>query len=334
MPDTTPTRPRPRLLTLPLTVFVAAVAIGVGAWFLFGAQAGGEGERATCADLTADKQLQNALAERHRSDMSCADLGGEMKRAAMADGPDEGHTREQAAAMKNLILAVDHTMTDSGTPAVEAALRKPLAEALADHEDIAVLLSDPTESTYARNGIASRGPWEEDDGYHFSVGASPLLRVVRAVSEDPEAYAALRQAQTRWEAQRLAALPQDAEALRLTVGARALGKLDGVAADVRNGLASEDARNWDTVVFRQLTGETDPQPDADVDPAGRIEGVWRTTLTKTPEAEREGALKRQCAVMIAAGGEKSGGATTTARSQCLDNAAGNASRVTRLLSGK
>ncbi|MCI4040660.1 hypothetical protein [Streptomyces sp. TRM75563] len=309
----------PRILVAWLTVL--AVAAG-GLWFFLGPEA--NRDQAGCEELGRDARVRTALGEAHRPDMACEELGRAMKRAAVPGSSADGHTREAAAAMKNILLAVDDDIRRREQLGVDAALRRPLAESLASYADVNVMLTDPTDSVYVRESLFSRGPWEAEDGFHMAVNDDTLVRVIRAVSADPAAYAVVRQALTSWEAGRLAAFPAGSEALRWSVGARALGKLDGVADHVREGLSQDEAREWNAAVVRKLSAGTATR-EAAAPAAERIERAWQHALTRAPESERDAVVERQCAVMLDAAG------LTAATDQCLSNASGTASRALRVL---
>ncbi|MGQ4448563.1 hypothetical protein ACN6LK_006010 [Streptomyces griseus] len=312
---------RPRILVAWFTVL--AVAVG-GLWFFLGPEA--NRDRAGCEELGRDARVRTALGEAHRPDMTCEELGRAMKRAAVPGSSADGHTREAAAAMKNILLAVDDDIRRREQLGVDAGLRRPLAESLAAYADVNVMLTDPTDSVYVRESLFSRGPWEAEDGFHLAVNDDTLVRVIRAVSADPAAYAVVRRAQTSWEAGRLAAFPAGSEALRWSVGARALGKLDGVAEHVREGLSQDEAREWNAAVVRKLSAGTAIKEGTEAVPAaGRIERAWQRALARAPEAERDAVVERQCAVMLDAAG------LTAATDQCLSNASGTASRALRVL---
>ncbi|NEB36368.1 hypothetical protein [Streptomyces sp. SID14515] len=300
---------------------VLAVAAG-GLWLFLGRGLGGG--TSGCEELGRDARVRTALGEAHRPDMTCEELGRAMKRAAVPGSSAGGHTREAAAAMKNILLAVDDDIRRRERLGVDAALRRPLAESLAAYADVNVMLTDPTDSVYVRESLFSRGPWEAEDGFHMAVNDDTLVRVIRAVSVDPAAYAVVRAAQTSWEAGRLAAFPAGSEALRWSVGARALGKLDGVADHVREGLSQEEAREWNAAVVRKLSAGTATRAEA-APAAERIERAWQRALARAPEAERATVVERQCAVMLDAAG------FTAATDQCLSNASGTASRALRVL---
>ncbi|MFE7426350.1 hypothetical protein [Streptomyces sp. NPDC057545] len=311
-------------------VLAAAVA-GATAWFLVGTDSAGD--RADCDGLLADDLTKRALGEAYRSDMSCAELGLAVLRVTAGEA-DGTHTLRQASAMKDILVAVGDDMERRGAPWVDPALRKPLADALADYADVNAVLSDPTDSAHLHKVLPSDPPWKEQDGYHLSLPAETLVRVVRAVSDDPEAHAVVRGAQTRWEAERLGELPASAQPVRLVNGARAFGKLDGIADDVRRGLSAQEAREWDAAVFARLGAGTDPAPEAGPGPARRIEDGWRRELAGTPATERGSAVERQCARMISLWADGMRVARSTAddaQSRCLDSAAGNRTRVERML---
>lgn len=221
-----------------------------------------------------------------------------------------------------------------GAARINPDLREPLADALARHSDVHVILGDPTDSAHLHKVAPSDPPWKEEDGYHLSLPAETPVRVVRAVSEDPGAHAVVRGAQTHWEAERLGGLPPSAGPTRLAVGGRVFGKLDGVADDVRRGLSAKEAREWDAAVLARLGAGTAPSPGPDSGAARRIEEDWLSELARMPAARRGGAVERQCARMIGLWADGAGvapGAADDAAARCLDNAAANRARAQRML---
>ncbi|MFF3625677.1 hypothetical protein [Streptomyces sp. NPDC002164] len=324
-------RPRGRRHRAPLVVggVLAAAVAGTAAWFLVGTDSAGV--RDGCDGLLAEDLTKRALGGAYGSGMSCAELGRAVLRATAGEA-DGTHTLRQASAMKDILLAVGDDIEKRGAPRIDPALRKPLADALAQYPDVNVILGDPTDSAHLHKVLPSDPPWKEKDGYHLSLPAETLVRVVRAVSEDPEAHAVVRGAQTRWEAERLGELPAATEPVRLANGARAFGKLDGIADDVRRGLSAREAREWDTAVLARLGAG--PATGSDSGPDRRIEEGWRRQLAGTPAAERGNAVEQQCARMIdlwADGAGVARSAADDAGSRCLDNAAGNRTRAVRML---
>ncbi|MFJ9683877.1 hypothetical protein ACIRP2_38640 [Streptomyces sp. NPDC101194] len=334
MNDMTPS-PRPRSKRLRTTGIVvgavlAAAAAGTAVRLAVGTDS--SGDRAGCGGILADKLTKQALGGTYRSDLSCPELGGAVVKATVGGGGV--HTLLQASAMKNVLLAVDNDIEKRGTPYVDPGLRAPLAEALAQYTDVNVVLSDPTDSVYLDKSLPHSAPWKKKDGYHLSVAPESLVRVLRAVSDDPEAYATVRGAQTRWEAERLAGLSAGAEPVQLSVGARALGKLDGVAADVRRGLSKGEAEAWNATMSERLAAGASPVPDAKADLASHLERGWRQGLAAVPVAERASAVEQQCARMLnlwAEGVHTARSRSDAAVNQCLGNAAGNRTRAEQML---
>lgn len=114
---------------------------------------------------------------------------------------------------------------------------------------------------------------------------------MHAVSQDPQAYAMLRLAETRYAAQQLAAVPGDATGGALTLpptkNARALGILDGVA----DAFARDQA--WRTAVRDRLLREPTARGSYQEDPAGHLTATWLQGLRNTPEAELADRLRTQ-----------------------------------------
>ncbi|MEI7030727.1 hypothetical protein [Streptomyces pratensis] len=316
-----------RRVVTALAVGAVVAAAAAGGWFVLGP--GADRGAAGCAGLGGDPRVRTALGDAYRPGMGCGELGRAMREAAAPDAnagaAAGGHSQKAAAAMKNILLAADDAVRSSERLDLDQALRLPLARAMAHYEDVSVLLTDPADSVYARESLFSRGPWKAEDGYHMAVDDDSLIRVIRAVSADPEAYAILRDAQTAWEARRLASLSPDSEELRWSVGARAFGKLDGVAAHVHDGLSPQDAGDWDAAVSRHLVARAEERKGGEDSVAERIEQAWQRTLARAPEAQHVAVVERQCAVMLDAAG------LSAAENTCLNLASHTASRALRVL---
>ncbi len=111
-------------------------------------------------------------------------------------------------------------------------LKMPLANALSDYvDDTHQILSDHVASG---NG----GVREENGAGHLDGGADSLVRVLRGVSDEPEAYALLYSSERARTAELIAELPTDPHADRSVVDTpaqrigTALGAYDGIRADV------------------------------------------------------------------------------------------------------
>lgn len=286
-------RSRPRFLVLAL-VFVCLLGVGV-AWFVR------DFSEPLCKGMRHDGRVEKALGNRYDKGMTCADLGAAVKAVTLGKQPGE-HSLRQAQAMKDVVLAVADGLDEDGG-GLDQGLRLPLAEVLADYRvDLRENLG-LTPVDYVRNGIASKPAWEDDAGVHVSVNwRTALLPVVRAVSEDPDAYAVVREAVTRQAAEALAAMKPDGTGNTLSAPAAhsawALGNLDGVAADVVSSLKSDRGREWQAAALADLSrtgeGEKTAVPAFAEAAADYLVARWRGDVA----AEGAEALERQAASMF------------------------------------
>ncbi|MBV7243856.1 hypothetical protein [Streptomyces sp. MW-W600-10] len=199
--------------------------------------------------------------------------------------------------MKKVFNAVSDSVEDGhGLP---AEIRRPLAEALAGYTDDLQEVLDGTDSRYHNAGGPSGAVWKGSDGFHVSVYKTSLVPVLRALSESPEAYAVLRNAQTDWGARTLAAAPADSSDAALTtlvtVNAAALGTYDGIAADVGRAKKGTSGEEWADTVYGALREPSRFLPRAlpSTEVSDEITRSWRETLTTVPGGERIDHLKKQ-----------------------------------------
>ncbi|MFF2352364.1 DUF6571 family protein [Kitasatospora sp. NPDC058115] len=162
-------------------------------------------------------------------------LAAALEAAATGDVPGEGthnggpHTPAQARVMEGVIAALDGEGKGSE---IHDDLKMPLANALSDYvDDTHKILSDHVSA-------GSGGVREENGEGHLDGGADSLVRVLRGVSEEPEAYALLYGAERAKAAELIAALPPDPRADREVVDlpaqriGTALGAYDAIRSDV------------------------------------------------------------------------------------------------------
>ncbi|MEU3651242.1 hypothetical protein AB0E67_00075 [Streptomyces sp. NPDC032161] len=298
-------KPRSRRPLYAVTAALLAVALAGGAWFLLG-----RGQPTDdCGTLIKDDRVRSALGSHYSAGMSCTDLGAAVK-AATTGGKAAPHTRAQADSMKKILLAVNDSLIH-GDGALAAELRLPLAESLADYANDTQEILDGTNSEYTRWASPNSIAWQDATGYHFSVFNGFLVRVLRAVSEEPAAYAALRDAQTRWGAAQLGSLTAEARKNDLggapVTNAAALGGYDAIAADVVRSKEASDAPRWVDAVYAALRS-----PEAPVSAAPRsalsdpIAKSWRASLASVPAEERTDHLREQGAFMFTAWAEAAG----------------------------
>ncbi|MFB6894230.1 DUF6571 family protein [Kitasatospora sp. NPDC056327] len=162
-------------------------------------------------------------------------LAAALEAAATGDAPGEGthnggpHTPAQARVMQGVIEALDG---DAKGSEIHDDLKMPLANALSDYvDDTHRILSDHVSS-------GGGGVREENGAGHLDGGADSLTRVLRGVSDEPEAYALLYTSERARTAELIGALPADPGADRSVVDVpaqrvgTALGAYDAIRTDV------------------------------------------------------------------------------------------------------
>ncbi|MFE2164036.1 hypothetical protein ACFXB3_03035 [Streptomyces sp. NPDC059447] len=293
MPQTPPRHRTPAKAFIVLGLCLALLG-GVGAWLLLG------GENAEpCNGLAGDERVQKSVGTAAHPGTSCTALAEAMVKASAGDAAGR-HTQAQAQALKDVLVSLG-----SGDPAkltLDPALRVPLATALADYApDLHAMLGGIGITDFLAKAAPQAPPWQSDGTHHLTVLTDTLRGVVRALAQEPEAYALLRIAETRTTAQRLAAIPSDATDHALTVppteSARALGVLDGIADAVTHGKDEGRARAWRTAVLDTLLKGQD-SPKGDQDPrAARLTAAWLQNLHNASDAERFDRLRGQAVDM-------------------------------------
>lgn len=288
-------KPRSRRLLYGGAAALTAAAVAAGAWFFLDRGQAAAG----CDALVDDQRLASALGPHHSSAMDCEELGAAVKTAT--GGGTGPRTKAQADSMKQIVLAVSDSLDDD-EPAVAADLRLPLAEALAGYADDIEKGLYGLDSQY--DSMADRGDpaWQDETGFHFSVFVNELVDVLRAVSEDPEAYAVLRNAQTNWGAAQFASLPPSVKGNTLLLApagnASALGTYDAIAVDVLRHKDASARDRWTDLVYAALR---EPAPAAQ-DPGSalseRITRSWRSSLAKAPAGRRVDHLRTQASLMF------------------------------------
>ncbi|MGW6879609.1 hypothetical protein ACWGEU_05000 [Streptomyces goshikiensis] len=266
------------------SVLLAGLALvgALGAWLTFVRDTA-----APCNGLPEDGRVQKSVGADVHPGMSCAVLGQAIVKATAAE--QGRHSQAQAQAVKDVFFSPGLGYTKNLR--IDAALRVPLATVLADFADDTHELLAGLDSQYVVKGDPDDGPWETSGTYHLAVDNLVFRNVVHAVSGDPQAYAILRLAETRYAAQQLAAIPGDATegalSLTPTKNARALGILDGVA----DTFARDQV--WRTAVRDRMLREPTTQGSYQEDPAAYLTATWLQGLRNTPEAELANRLRTQ-----------------------------------------
>ncbi|WP_432068447.1 hypothetical protein [Streptomyces sp. C10-9-1] len=282
MPKDTARRRRTTIAVITLGVCLALLG-GVGAWLSFGRDT-----TPPCSELSENDRVRQSVGEAVRPGMSCQALGEAIVKASVGDSRGD-HTRAQAQALKDVLV----TLGGQGSEevGVDPALRRPLAVALSDYgPDLHAMLGGITVEDFVAKAAPQAPPWESDGTYHLTVLSDTLRNVLRAIAEDPRAYALLRLSETRTTGQRLDAVPDDAKGYGLSVppteGARALGALDGIADAVTRGLDENQAREWRAAVVDNLEKGRVPTDEG-------LAATWLNGLRGAAEAQRFAYLGTQ-----------------------------------------
>ncbi|MFG2596655.1 hypothetical protein [Streptomyces sp. NPDC048462] len=231
-----------------------------------------------CGNLLGEKPVQRILGSEHRTDMSCADLGEALRRAAT--GPVAGqHTLAQAQNMHDTIMVINEDIQQRRQPTIAEGLRGPITKALADYAGDSFEMLTAINPDY--NHRRDSGPWREGAVVRMPVPLGDLVRVMRAASDAPSAYATLRAAQTRECADGLGALPAKVTDTEFRGPARdcaaGLGRFDAIADD----LPENKRQDWQKAVLAQLADTAPKAPPASYgdDPAEHIMRTWQQGFT-------------------------------------------------------
>ncbi|MET9293599.1 hypothetical protein [Streptomyces sp. NPDC003077] len=289
MKPTAPEKPRTSRKRIALWAALALILVGGGTTgYVLATRDSDPG----CEHLLNSEPLRQELGARMRPGMSCGELGAALRGAAT--GPTPGrHTLAQARIMRATVTAISEDIAQRKDPVIAPALREPVATALADYS------ADTFEILAGVNGDYDDhdAPWRDGAVVRTPVKRVDVVRTMRAVSENPSAYATLRTAQTRQCAIGLAGVPLQATGAALRVSARdcgaGLGYLDGIADDIPQATS----HTWRAAVISHLTtGGTTP-PAYREDPVRHLTATWQQDLSRKQPKET-GFLKRQLAELV------------------------------------
>lgn len=169
-------------------------------------------------------------------------------------GPVGAHTEGQARVMHHAIKYLDSEMNADKWPEDLTNIQKPMAHAMADYVADTHVILGGQESAYG--GIDGNDDITSDksgDKANIAVGQGSLVRVMRGVSDDSEAYALLYEAERAYSASQLAGVPAyEGDKVHGSsaewndrgrdVGA-AMGALNGIGADVYRDKV-DDKTEW------------------------------------------------------------------------------------------
>ncbi|WP_188276311.1 hypothetical protein [Streptomyces sp. CBMA152] len=282
MATVAPQEPKARRVpvkVLALTGAVVVLAGAVGTWLVL--RSDGGGAQPSCATVGKNARIQKDLAPADTKGMNCPDLAAALKKAAASDGSGR-HTLQQAGVMRDLINTLDDDFRDRSRADIAAPLRQTVADLLADYStDVHTMLVHYVESAeYLKHAGPDGGPWRDDKGVvRMPVANQPLILVMRAVSDDPAAYATLRKAETARSADDLARITKTSSGADVSVPvngtATAMGLLDGIADDVLAARSTSEATQWKADAVKGLSdADTSPVPAYSADPAHYITRTW------------------------------------------------------------
>lgn len=191
--------------------------------------------------------------------LSQSGLGAALEAATTgqpAGAPHTGHhTEAQARIMHDTLTTLDE---GQGGNKINANLRQPLANALADYTNDTHEIFNGRNSQYTDHGSSV---WTDAGGtVHMGVGEDSLVRVMRGLSDNPDAYATLHQAESAKIAQELSGMgpnpsQNDIQDV-MNKGAAGLGVYDAIRADVAMG-QRDDANlqaDWKAKVAYHIVG--------------------------------------------------------------------------------
>lgn len=172
--------------------------------------------------------------------------------------PDLPHSAAQARVMHNV---VEQFKPSSGTDvSVPEALRQPLAKALSTFTSDTHNILGGMDYEYIGPSTGS-GEFLGDDGrHHMSVTQKDLVQFMRGLSEDPDAYADMHKAESRYIDNALNGIPHGAtgfdQSSPMSKAGAALGAYSAIREDVVNDgrMASYNEADWKSKIAYHIIG--------------------------------------------------------------------------------
>ncbi|MCH0540524.1 hypothetical protein I3F58_13265 [Streptomyces sp. MUM 203J] len=291
-------------MAISVAILALAVITGFTSWKFIA----GTSPEDSCAHISEDGRISDALGDGYKPDMNCSELGAAIEKATLGDGR-EHHSQEQAQAMKNVLLAISDEIEQRKSFSMSPDLGRPVATALAGYVVDTNAILRGTEVEYARHILPSAPVWQEDDGYRLSIPSDYLARVMRAASEDPEAYARLRMADSEYVAEQLSRIPRDAgptAAGTPQVFSPSIGALDAIASHVLQERERSEADDWLNAVSDELLKDSVTPPAFKDAPAKHLVESWKHGLRAVQKEERRSYLEQQAVDMVATWGKARG----------------------------
>ncbi|UKY47801.1 hypothetical protein [Streptomyces inhibens] len=219
--------------------------------------------------------------------------------------PDGKHTAAQARIMRDVINNFD------GGPNHEEVtenLRQPLAKALAGYTgDTHEILTNDNDEFSRQEQIRDKhgkfhgdGLFSNAEGSHVSPDRGSLIRFMRGLSEEPDAYGTIRKAETAHIAEQMDAVHgRTAHDIREPAerGASVLGTYDAIRDDtIRDKGDDANAKtDWDAKVLYHVIGAPVTPIKWAGDGAQRLVDMWTTDMAN----EAKGEMNDEVAAEIA-----------------------------------
>jgi hypothetical protein len=209
-----------------------------------------------------------------------AGLGSVLQAATTGEEAGPPHTAGQARIMRDTVELMD---TAPGHEEVKANLRQPLANCLADytndtHEILSGVQGSYMHEAPQEHGAGGDGLFSDKNGAHMAPNSDQLIRLMRGVAEDPDAYGTMHKAETAYIAKEMEDGGDTADSVRdpARKGGSALGAYDAVRDDViydkrDNANAQED---WKAKVIYHVAGTPVTAVPGIGDAAQRVLDAW------------------------------------------------------------
>ncbi|SDN41369.1 hypothetical protein [Streptomyces wuyuanensis] len=199
---------------------------------------------------TADSDARTGLG----AALEAAATGHPPLRPGQDPWPVTPHTEGQARIMHGVVsgLGPDQSVPEN--------MREPLSRAPASYtEDTHQILGGMGSSQYV-NSTTDDGYFRDGDKVHMAVTQKDLAQFMRGLSDDPEAYATLHKAESRFISLEMEKIPQDATGFAqsnpLSNAGAALGAYSAIREDVINDerMTAYSAADWKSKMAYHVIG--------------------------------------------------------------------------------
>ncbi|MFB8757505.1 hypothetical protein [Streptomyces nigra] len=293
MNDNTPPQKTPSRRTRYLAAAAAALVLTGGGAIGYVLVAGED--TSDCGSLSSGPALRRSLGDAYREDMDCAAPGTAIRGATTGATPGH-HTIAEARAMQTALTAIAEDIDRRQDPVVAADLRAPLAAALVDYAQDTQEILNGVNGEYTRR--EDDEPWRDGSTVRMPTPTDDLVKVLRALSDDPAAYADLRAAHVRQCPTHLAEVPAQATGARYTWPARncaaGLGYLDGIADDIPKSRTEQ----WRADVLLRLKDTADNAPSYEANAVRHISSSWQQQVIEQVDAHQPRFLQNDSTRVI------------------------------------